>query len=161
MIRRTIAVAGSAAVALLISGCFGTNEDAKTRGEFIKGCLSTGTGMQKEDCSCAYDKLESTYGKERLSAFERHPENIPGEFVNVSLNAMLVCSGKPPLPGMEPKKSQAPAQPKETVPKPPVEVGGPIDGSRDYTEFGNGEVPLAPGATNPSSTAPEEAPSSI
>lgn len=154
MIHRTIAVAGSAAIALLISGCFGTNEDAKVRGEFLKGCMSS--GLQKEDCSCAYDKLESTYGKERLQAFERHPENMPGDFMHVSLNATLVCTGKPPLPGMEPK-APAPTQPAVPTPKPPGEVGGPIDGSRDYTEFGAGEVQLAPGVI-PSTTTEEVPP---
>lgn len=157
MIRRMTAMAASAAVALLISGCFGTNEDAKARGEFLKGCISS--GLQKEDCSCAYDKLESTYGKERMLAFERHPENMPGDFMHVSLNATLVCTGKPPLPGMGPK-IQAPVQSTEPIPKPPGEVGGPIDGARDYTEFGNGDVQLAPGAVAPSGQTTEEAPPS-
>lgn len=156
--RRTFAVASSATIALLLSGCFGTNEDARVRGEFIKGCLSTGTGMQKEDCSCAYDKLEGAYGKDRLEAFERHPENMPGDFMHVSLNAMLVCSGKPPLPGMEPK-SQAPAQATAPAPKPHGEVGAPMDGSLDYTEFSKDEVQLAPGAAaSPEETTPVEAP---
>lgn len=152
MTHRTFVAASTAALTLLLSGCFGANEDAKVRGEFLKGCMSS--GLQKEDCSCAYDKLESTYGKERLQAFERHPENVPGDFMHVSLNATLVCTGKPPLPGMEPK---SPVQPSAPTPQPLGEVGGPVDGSRDYTEFGTGEVQLAPGALEyPETVAPAE-----
>ncbi len=46
----------------LLAGC--SDDNAKLKGEFIRGCLSG--GADKAVCSCIYEKLEDKYGQEEL-----------------------------------------------------------------------------------------------
>jgi hypothetical protein len=126
-------------VTLTLAGCFGTNEAEKARGEFIKGCLDA--GMNKDQCSCSYDKLEATYGKERMVSFEKHPESVPDRLTFDTMNAMRVCTGQAPLTYMGSAISPAAPAPEAPAAAPPPAAApaqAPLDGSQDYTRFEQG-----------------------
>lgn len=93
---RTLLTLLSLLTAVLLSGCFGSNEDAKIRGQFVKGCLSS--GLDDDTCKCAFDKMEEHYGMEKLRQLDKRPYDIPEDFNQFSLNAMLICAGKEPMP---------------------------------------------------------------
>ncbi len=46
----------------LLAGC--SDDNAKLKGEFIRGCLSS--GGNKTVCACVYERLEDKYGQEEL-----------------------------------------------------------------------------------------------
>lgn len=46
----------------LLSGC-----GNKAEKDFMRGCMQ-GSGGSKKECSCIYNKMEKTYGTEKLEA---------------------------------------------------------------------------------------------
>lgn len=102
--------------AALLAGCFGNNEDAKIRGQFVKGCLTS--GLDDDTCKCAFDKMEEHYGMEKLRQLEKRPYDLPADFEQFSLNSMLICAGKEPMPFPREAPEQTPA-PAPTAPAGP------------------------------------------
>lgn len=110
----------SALTTALLAGCFGNNEDAKLRGQFVKGCLTT--GLDDDTCKCAFDKMEEHYGIEKLRQLDKRPYDIPADFNQFSLNAMLVCAGKEPMPFPHEAPAQSPAHSPASVPEPETQL---------------------------------------
>ncbi len=109
--------------AALLAGCFGNNEDAKIRGQFVKGCLTS--GLDDDTCKCAFDKMEEHYGMEKLRQLEKRPYDLPADFEQFSLNSMLICAGKEPIPFPHeaPEQSPAPAPSATAEPETSLPLG--------------------------------------
>jgi hypothetical protein len=127
---RTLLTLLSLMTALLLSGCFGSNEDAKIRGEFIKGCLTS--GLDDDTCKCAFDKMEEHYGMEKLRQLNKRPYDIPEDFNQFSLNSMLICAGKEPMPFPQEATDQSSA----SSPAPAAEPGAEVPvGDQDISSL--------------------------
>jgi hypothetical protein len=158
------------AASFLLAAC-GNSEANKIRGEFIKGCMST--GQEKSLCSCAFGKLEEKYPTEELKRLvDPNTVQVSERFMRDTMNGMLVCAGRPPLP--EPK--QAPPAASSTPESAPAATdtaasAAPMNsydyympkhlpaGSEDVTVLDQGHpVQLAPGTTGDTSPPAEPLP---
>jgi hypothetical protein len=60
-------------IVISLVGCSG--KSAKAKGEFLSGCIQSGT--TKPVCTCVYDHLEDTYSSETLQALAESPSAFP------------------------------------------------------------------------------------
>lgn len=164
--RTFLNVVALVGTSLIISAC-GNSEAHKVRGEFIKGCMST--GQEKSLCSCAYEKLEEKYPTEQLKRLiDPSTQQVSEKFMRDTMNSMLVCAGRPPLPEPQNRaESDAIAPPEQAAAKVlDATEAAPQDstpvvpelpsGHEDITQLDAGEpTKLAPGAYASPATSQE------
>lgn len=64
-------------VVFLFVGC--SSKSAKARGEFLSGCVQSGTA--KSVCTCVYDHLEDTYRPETLQVLADPHSEVPASAI--------------------------------------------------------------------------------
>ena len=66
-----------------------SSEESKARGEYLAGCIQSGT--DKAACDCTYDKMLKFYSFKELKAMSQSSRRIPPEFMDNAVKAVLIC----------------------------------------------------------------------
>lgn len=66
-----------------------SSEESKARGEYLAGCIQSGT--DKAACDCTYDKLLQIYPFQQLKAMSQSSRKIPPDFMDNAVKAVLIC----------------------------------------------------------------------
>ncbi len=77
--------------ALALVAC--SSEESKARGEYLAGCMQSGTG--KAACDCTYDQLLKIYPFQQLKAMSKSPGRIPPDFFDKASQAVMTCQKEP------------------------------------------------------------------
>ncbi len=66
-----------------------SSEESKARGEYLAGCIQSGT--DKVACDCTYDKMLKFYTFKELKAMGQSSRRIPPDFTDNVVKAVLIC----------------------------------------------------------------------
>lgn len=66
-----------------------SSEESKARGEYLAGCIQSGT--DKAACDCTYDKMLKFYTFKELKAMSHSSRKIPPDFMDNVVRAVLIC----------------------------------------------------------------------
>lgn len=66
-----------------------SSEESKARGEYLAGCVQSGT--DKAACDCTYDKMLKFYTFKELKAMSQSSRKIPPDFMDNAVKAVLIC----------------------------------------------------------------------
>lgn len=66
-----------------------SSEESKARGEYLAGCIQSGT--DKATCDCTYDKMLKFYTFKELKAMSQSSRGIPPGFMDNVVKAVLIC----------------------------------------------------------------------
>ncbi|MES2280964.1 MAG: hypothetical protein V4542_06090 [Pseudomonadota bacterium] len=79
--------AGVALGMVFLAAC--SNEESKARGDYVAGCMQSGT--DKAACDCTYDKMLKFYTFKELKAMSQSSRRIPPDFMDNVVKAVLIC----------------------------------------------------------------------
>lgn len=86
--HRTVVWTACAVMSVIaLAAC--SSEESRARGEYLAGCVQSGT--DKAACDCTYDKLLQIYPFQQLKAMSKSPGRIPPDFFDKVSQAVMIC----------------------------------------------------------------------